>query len=234
MRLNKYLATAGIASRRKCDEIIRSGQVEINGAVVYDFSTQVSDDDIVLCQGKLIEIIQEKVVYMLNKPKGYISTVIDTHKRKTVIDLIPTKDRLFPVGRLDRDTTGILLLTNDGDLAYKLTHPKFGIERKYIVLTKIDIPNEKLTELGNGTILDSIGKVRAKVKRLKKTKTQIMWEVVLKEGKNREVRKIFKELGSKVDELHRYEFAGLSADKLKIGKYKRLNKIELKKLTDIS
>ena len=170
MRLNKYLATAGIASRRKCDEIIRSGQVEINGAVVYDFSTQVSDDDIVLCQGKLIEIIQEKVVYMLNKPKGYISTVIDTHKRKTVIDLIPTKDRLFPVGRLDRDTTGILLLTNDGDLAYKLTHPKFGIERKYIVLTKIDIPNEKLTELGNGTILDSIGKVRAKVKRLKKTK----------------------------------------------------------------
>jgi len=234
MRLSKYLATAGIASRRKCDEIIRSGQVMINGADVYDYSTQVTEDDIVQCKGKLIEITQEKVVYMLNKPKGYISTVTDTHKRKTVMDLIPSKERLFPIGRLDRDTTGILLITNDGDLAYKLTHPKFGIERKYLVLTKNDIPNEKLSLLNTGLQLESGVKVKAKIKRLQKTQTKITWEIILKEGKNREVRRIFEALGSRVFDLHRYQFAGLSADKLKTGNYKRLNKTEVKQLLQIN
>ena len=127
MRLNKFLARCGVDSRRKCDDIIKNKKISINGNIVTDFSYQVKSDDVVLCNGKYVEIKDDPVVYLLNKPKGYICTSKDTHSRQKVVDLIDTNLRLFTVGRLDRDTTGIILLTNDGDMCNYLTHPKMTI-----------------------------------------------------------------------------------------------------------
>ena len=224
MRLNKFLAHAGVASRRKCDEFISKGKVTINGKVVRDFSYNVSENDLVMCDRHLIDTVQERVVYLLNKPKGYICTNNDTHKRKKVIDLIPTHERLFTVGRLDRDTTGAILLTNDGDLANKLMHPKYNKKKVYLVETKKDIDPEKLKTLPNGIRLDKGEWARGEIRLLDKYNGKFLWEVILTEGKNREVKRIFDAFDSKVFTLHRYSFAGLTVDHLKLGKYKQLNK----------
>ena len=151
MRLNKYLARAGHASRRKCDELIQAGKVKVNGETVRDYSLQVTSDDIVICAGLLIDAIPVREVYLLNKLKGYVSTSHDPQGRKKVIDLITSSSaRLFTVGRLDRDTTGAILVTNDGQLANNLMHPKYKIEKNYFVATKIDIPKSKYVTLKNG------------------------------------------------------------------------------------
>ena len=133
MRLNKYLAKAGIASRRKCDEFIINGKIMINGETVTNFGYRVKNDDIVTFEGKVVNESSD-IIYILNKPKGYVCSNKEQFKRKTVFDLIDSDKRLFTIGRLDRDTTGLLLITNNGDLSYKLTHPKFEVERRYYVV----------------------------------------------------------------------------------------------------
>ena len=153
MRLNKYLAKAGLASRRKCDELIKKGLININGVIIDDLSTQVKENDYVLYKNKLVQFKFNPVVYLLNKPKGVISTVNDPQNRKTIMDFFQTEERLFPIGRLDRDTTGVILVTNDGDLAHKLMHPKYKIERKYIVHTKLNINKNKLKLITNGVFV---------------------------------------------------------------------------------
>ena len=150
MRLNKFLARSGIASRRKCDEIIKSKKISINGQIVTDFSYQVQKEDIILYDGKYLEIEDKSLIYILNKPKGYICTSQDTNDRLKVIDLIDTNARLFTVGRLDRDTTGIILLTNDGDIAHYLGHPKYNKEKKYYVKSKGRIESALLKKIKNG------------------------------------------------------------------------------------
>ena len=223
MRLNKFLSHAGVASRRKCDEYIESGKVQVNGKRVTDFSYQVQQDDMVLCDRKLIENTKERVVYLLNKPKGYICTNSDTHDRKKVVGLLPPGQRLFTIGRLDRDTTGAILVTNDGDLANQLMHPRFKKEKIYLAETKEDIDNKELPALTKGMQLDQGEYAKGGIKRLDRYKGRILWEVILTEGKNREVKRIFEVFGTHVISLHRHSFAGLNVNNLKVGKYRQLN-----------
>jgi pseudouridine synthase len=223
MRLNKYLSHAGVASRRKCDDYIKSGIVQVNGKKVTDFSYQVQSTDIVICDRKIVENMKERRVYLLNKPKGYICTNSDTHDRKKVIDLLPTHDRLFTVGRLDRDTTGAILVTNDGDLANQLMHPRFKMEKIYLAETKEDIDEKLLATLTKGIKLDRGEFAKGQIKRLDRYKGRILWEVILTEGKNREVKRIFETFGTNVISLHRHSFAGLNVNNLKVGKYRQLN-----------
>ena len=222
MRLNKFLAKSGIASRRKCDTLIKDGKIKVNGLLVTNLSTQVEEKDFVQCNNKLVELNFNPVVYLLHKPKGVISTVTDPYSRKTILDFFDTKERLFPIGRLDRDTTGVLLVTNDGELSHRLMHPKFKIERKYFIETKVPINKDKLKLVQEGVRLENGQRVQAKVNFVDKKFNRNIYEAILYEGKNREVKNIFKFLDSRVESLHRYNFAGIELGKLKVGKKKKI------------
>ena len=223
MRLNKYLARMGIASRRKCDLLIDSGEVKINGIIQKNFSYNVTDNDIVICNGYPVELKFDPVIYLFNKPKGVISTSNDPGKRKTVLDYFPNNQRLFQIGRLDRDTTGVLLVTNDGDLAHRLMHPKFKIERKYFVETKTLISRKDMSRLPEGILLDNGQKASGKILLINKQIKKYIYEVILYEGKNREIKRIFSTFGSKVESLHRISFAGIELGGLKPGISKKLS-----------
>jgi len=230
MRLNKYLSRTGFASRRKCDKLIESGKVIINGNIMYNYSYQVQPDDVVICDGFQINEIPKSIVYLVNKLKGYISTSSDPKGRKKVIDLVKSNIRLFTVGRLDRDTTGAILITNDGHLANNLMHPKNQVEKVYIVATKIDILTSKYTKLSKGLKLNSKTIAYGKIQRLGKKGGLIHWKIILCEGKNHEVKRIFKIFGANVIHLHRESFAGFTVDNILPGKYRQLNKNEINSL----
>ena len=230
MRLNKYLARAGVASRRKCDRFIETGRVKVNDHVKTNFGYQVCADDIVFCDGVSIDSIPKTKVYLVNKLRGYISTSSDPEGRKCVIDLVSSPNRLFTVGRLDRDTTGAILVTNDGELANQLMHPRNQIERVYIVASKVDIPRDKQKQLSKGIKLANSTKAHGRLIRLERKSGLIYWKVILREGKNHEVKRIFKALGSAVVHLHRQSFAGLEIDEVRPGKYRELNKMQIDNL----
>lgn len=232
MRLNKYLARTGLASRRKCDEFIKNGKIRVNGSVITDFSMDVTDEDVIMCEGKILQTKEDTIVYMMNKPKGVICTNNDPQGRPTIFELIKENRRLYSVGRLDRDTTGLILLTNDGDLSYKLTHPKFEITRKYWVKTGEDIPNSELIKTKKGIILENGEKARFVLRRIERKGQKVFWDIQLKEGKNQEVKRIFINLGSRVMDLHRYHFAGMELGNLKPGTYRKLKMPELKFLNE--
>ena len=234
MRLNKFLAHAGIASRRKCDEIISSGKVKVNDEICKDFSYQVTDDDCVRVSGEIVNFKNDKVVYLLNKPKGVISSVTDDRNRTTVMDFLPLEDRLFPIGRLDRDTTGVLLVTNDGELANRLTHPRYGVKKEYIATSYIDIAKNDYSRLKSGIKLEDNSIAKGDMKFINKIGKKYFWIVTLKEGKKREVKRIFTALESKAIELHRESFAGLTPGKLKTGKFRKLKKVEIQVLYNLS
>ena len=229
MRLNQYIAKSGVASRRKADVLIADGLIKINGKVVTNFGYKIGDNDIVTYKGQVLSPSVD-MVYLLNKPKGYVCSNLDQYNKKTVFDLISSDSRLFTVGRLDRDTTGVLLITNNGDLSYKLTHPKHRIEKKYYVTSKLYIDNTDLTSLKKGLRLDDGTFVKANLKRLQKEDGKIFWDISLTEGKNREIKRIFIHFKSKVLSLHRYQFANIKTGALKIGDYKRLKKNDLQKM----
>ena len=226
MRLNKYLAQCGLGSRRKCDEIISKGKIKINGQIVKDFSFSVTNEDYVQYNNKLIDA-ETLVTYMLFKPKGYICTKNDKYNRKVIYDLLPSGN-LFSVGRLDYDTTGLILLTNDGDLCYKLSHPKFKIKKKYIVSTDQKLTNSQVKQISKGLRIDNKIKYTATINFLSSEKNKFFWDVILTEGKNREIKKIFNFFGFKVLSLHRYKFGNLMLGTLKEGKYRKIKKSELK------
>ena len=228
MRLNKFLSRCGLDSRRRCDDIIKNKKISINGSIVTDFSYQVQKNDVVIYNGKFLEIEEKSLVYILNKPKGFICTSKDTHNRLKVIDLIDTNIKLFTVGRLDRDTTGIILLTNDGDISNKLTHPKYNKEKKYYVKTKGRIENIFLDKIKNGYRLKDGTKVKANIKLLSYSGNIFEWDIVLKEGKNREIKRIFSNFDSKVTLIHRYSFCGIELNNLKNGKYRKMSDKEIK------
>jgi 23S rRNA pseudouridine2605 synthase len=227
MRLNKYLAHAGIASRRKADELIADGLVTVNGIVVKEMGHRVTKDDIIKFKGKTI--IAEKFVYiLLNKPKDYITTTNDERDRKTVMELIAgaCKERVYPVGRLDRNTTGLLLLTNDGDLMQKLTHPSKGVKKVYQAtlnkaLTKVDI--EKI--IAGVELEDGLAKVDAIAYADAHDKREIGIEIHI--GKNRVVRRIFEYLGYDVVKLDRVLFAELTKKDLQRGRWRFLKDKEV-------
>lgn len=230
IRLNKYIANSGICSRREADELITQGLVEVNGKVVTEMGYQVQKTDRVVFDGQ--SITPEKPVYvLLNKPKGYISTTKDEKARKTVMDLVANASpyRLFPVGRLDRQTTGLILLTNDGYLTKKLTHPSFGVKKIYHVTLDRKLSVEDLRTIADGVRLeegvaevDSISYIEGKPKNEVGIEIHIGW--------NRVVRRIFKKMGYEVEALDRVIFAGLTKKNIKRGHWRILTEMEVNNL----
>ena len=228
MRLNKYLAKCGIGSRRKCDEYIRNGKIKVNGIVISDFSYYVSPGSYIQYNNKLINKLEE-LTYILNKPKGYICSKKDNLDRKIIYDLIPDGLNFFSIGRLDYDTSGIIIITNDGDLSYSLSHPKFNFKKKYYVFSDKKFSYENLKKIKKGIKVGS-DVFKADIKFLENINNGYFWDVILTEGKNREIKKIFNHFDNKVLNLHRYEFAGIKLNGLKEGKYKKISK---KKINEI-
>ena len=238
IRLQKYLAECGIASRRKCEEFILNGNVKVNGKIVTKLGTKINpENDIILFNN--IPIKKEKVKYtyvLLNKPIGYVTTVKDQFNRPTVLDLIKIQNvRLVPVGRLDMYTSGALILTDDGDFVYKITHPKYEIEKTYTVTLIGKISIQEIEVLKNGVKIDNYTTKPAKVKQIKydENKNQTRLEIIIHEGKNREVRKMCEAIGKKVVALHRTKIDNIDVKNLELGKWRYLNKEEIKKLVKI-
>lgn len=230
-RLQKYLSSCGIASRRKSEELILAGKVKVNGVVVRELGTKVSDKDEVEVEN--MEVYRkQKEYYLLYKPEKTICSVSDDKGRMTVVDLIETNEKIFPVGRLDYDTTGLLLLTNDGELTNKLTHPKGSIEKTYIAKVSGLVTGKEIHELENGIELDGIKtkKARVKLKKMDKKNNKSYVELTITEGRNHQVKNMFATLGHKVLKLKRTNYAFFDLEGLKIGEYRRLSTKEVKQL----
>lgn len=236
MRLNKYLASAGVASRRKSVTLIRSGRVEVNGEAVTNPFREISPEEEVTFDGKRVTPAARVSLIVLNKPKGVLTTVRDERGRPTVLDRMDPGERLFPVGRLDKDTTGALLLTNDGDLAYRLTHPKFEVEKIYRVTLDRPMRRRDLkrieagvdighAETGRAIVLGQEGGVQADGKR-----SSVRVRLHLTHGKKREIRRMISALGYRVLHLHRESFAGIGVDGLGPGEWRELTPGEVEKL----
>lgn len=230
-RLQKVIANFGYTSRRKAEELILAGKVKVNGETIKELGTKVDPNDTIEVEGKVLEN-KEKVYFLLNKPRGVITSVTDDKDRKTVVDLINTDKRIYPVGRLDYDTTGALLLTNDGELANLLMHPKNEIDKVYVAKVKGLIGKKELTILANGVIIDGIKTSKGKARILKydkKSDTSIV-ELTIHEGKNHQVKNMFKAIGYDVLKLKRERIAFLDVKGLNSGEYIELNPKEVKKL----
>lgn len=232
MRLQKYMAKCGIASRRKSEEIILEGRVKVNDIVVKELGMTINlKKDIVKVDNEIIKLEENKIYIMLNKPKGYVTTVKDKHSEKIVLDLINgVKERIYPVGRLDVDTTGLLLLTNDGDLAYKLTHPSYEIPKKYIALVKGIPNNKKLYKFRKGLKIDGRMTAEAYIKILKRNRDTSLLEISIHEGRNRQVRKMCKYIGHPVIQLERVAIGKLELGNLGIGEWRYLTSKEIEYL----
>lgn len=227
MRLNKYIAEAGITSRRKADELIRNGDIEINGDIVTELGTIVKEDDIVRYRGKLISKEEQKIYIMMNKPPKYLSSVTDDRDRKTVIDLIKDeyKERLYPVGRLDYDTEGLLLLTNDGEITNKLTHPRHQIKKTYFVRVNKPIREKQKCNIEKGVLIDDYMTRECHIELSDKDICECL--ITICEGKNRQVRKMFSTQDLEVIYLKRISIGKLELGTLAIGKTRGLTKDEI-------
>ena len=233
IRLQKYLAEAGISSRRKAEELILQGKVQVNGKVVTELGTKVRPgQDEVKYENKIVQIENKKVYILLNKPIGYVTTVKDQFNRDFVLDLVKVKERLVPVGRLDMYTSGALILTNDGDFVYKVTHPKHEINKTYTVTLKGIVSKENIENLKTGVDIGGYVTKPAKVKILKtdEEKQITRLEIIIHEGKNRQVRKMCESIGHKVLALHRSAIAGIKVKDIELGKWRYLSKEEIEKI----
>ena len=233
IRLQKYLAEAGISSRRKAEELILQGKVQVNGKLVTELGTKVRPgQDEVKYENKIVQIENKKVYILLNKPIGYVTTVKDQFNRDFVLDLVKVKERLVPVGRLDMYTSGALILTNDGDFVYKVTHPKHEINKTYTVTLKGIVSKENIENLKTGVDIGGYVTKPAKVKILKtdEEKQITRLEIIIHEGKNRQVRKMCESIGHKVLALHRSAIAGIKVKDIELGKWRYLSKEEIEKI----
>lgn len=231
MRINKYIAQAGIASRRKADQLIESGNVKINGAVMREPGYDVKEGDKVVVNGRLIEKKQKLIYVLVNKPMGMVTTASDDKDRATVMDIVNDIDeRLFPVGRLDYNTTGALIMTNDGDLTYRVTHPKHELGKTYRVLVKGVLSDERARKLRNGVDIGGYVTGKAKVKIIKGGAGSTVVEITIHEGKNRQVRKMFAAVGNPVQELERIAIGEIRLGHLRLGHYRKLTREEIEYL----
>ena len=230
MRLNKFLAKAGIASRRKSDELIQMATTMVNGKVCLDPAYHVKKEDSVQFDGKKVIVEKKKIVLMLHKPKKVITTVRDTHGRKTVMDFIPSKFRITPVGRLDQNTTGLLLLTNDGDLQEYLTHPKNKVSKDYEVYIEGKLNIDQVKKLKSGLYIGykEYGKAEILEQKVHKGRSKIILR--MRQGKKREIRRIFHRLNKKLISLKRIGFSSLKLGNLREGEYRELTQNEISKL----
>lgn len=235
IRFNRFLAKAGLGSRRVCDDLIQKGLVYLNGEIEKNPAVQIDPlkDDITF-RGKRILPEQTHHYYLLNKPAQVITTTNDPYNRRTVLDLVPSQERIYPVGRLDYDTTGALLLTNDGDLAYRLTHPKFQIEKIYRVKVLGPVAEEHLNRIPLGIDIEAKTPARADVLEYSYSDRHTIVRLVLREGRKREIKRIFMSFGHKVVKLHREKFAFLDVKDIPLGKYRELNQDEIEKLKELA
>lgn len=233
-RLQKVLAQAGLASRRKCEEYIINGRIKVNGEIVRELGTKVSKKDIILVDDKPIAK-EELVYYVLNKPTGYLTTLKDPLNRRTIMDLIDDetkKNRIFPIGRLDYDTSGVLILTNDGELSYRLTKSSKEVEKKYNARLDGIINQDAVTSLIKGVIIDGIMTKRAHVEiiEIDRKNNSTLISITITEGRNRQVRKMCEAVGFPVKKLKRVSFGSITIDGLGSGQYRPLKPHEIKKL----
>lgn len=233
MRINKFIASSGVCSRRKADELIEKGEVKVNDKILFTPGYDVLANDKVEVSGKVITNSEELVYFMLNKPKGIICSSSDEKGRKTAVDLIKTSERIFCVGRLDYDSEGLILLTNDGELAYKLTHPKLEIPKTYSVRIKGDIKESELAVLRNGVKIGDVKYNKCKISVVSKEKDSTKLEIVLTEGKNREIRKMFEYINKEIILLKRIKLADLKLGGLNRGEYRPLKDYEVAYLQNL-
>lgn len=231
MRINKYIAQAGVASRRKADELVANGNVKVNGLTLKEAGYDVVQGDVVEVNGRRIEPEDKKVYILLHKPVGYVTTVSDDKDRPTVMDLVRDVDaRLFPVGRLDYNTSGMLIMTNDGDFAYRLTHPKHEMPKTYRARVAGVLSDEKCAKLRKGVDIGGFVTSKAKVQIIRGAQRQTVVDITIHEGKNRQVRKMFKAIGNPVQELSRIAIGEIKLGRLSEGHYRKLTREEIEHL----
>ena len=232
-RLQKYLANCGIASRRKCEEYILQGKVKVNGVVVTELGTKINPEkDKVEFENRIVKESTKNVYILLNKPIGYVTTSDDQFGRDTVLDLVKVRERIVPVGRLDMYTSGALILTNDGDFVYKITHPKHEINKTYTVTVKGIVQDSEVEQLRNGVKIEDYTTKPAKVKILKTDieKNISRLEITIHEGKNRQVRKMCEAVGRRVLALHRSKIGNIGVKDIELGKWRYLSAKEVEQL----
>ena len=237
MRINKYIALCGVASRRKAEELILAGKVKVNDNIVKELSYQVDEEnDVVKVDDKIIKEENKLVYILLNKPEGYITTVKDQFDRESVLDLVTDiKERVYPIGRLDYETSGLLLLTNDGDLTYKLTHPKHEVDKTYVARVKGKLTPDEIKMFKSGLKIEDYVTAPAKLKVIRcdeKTNVSLL-EIKIHEGKNRQVRKMCKAINHPVLRLKRTAMGKIRIGECEIGKYRYLTEDEVKYLKSI-
>ena len=235
VRLNKFLALAGVASRREADRWIQEGRISVNNQVVEELGLRVDEDkDVVRVDGRKIQVKTEPVYILLNKPAGYLVTLKDPFRRPTVRTLLPASlGRVFPVGRLDLATEGLLVLTNDGELAFRLSHPRFGVKKVYLAKIKGEPDKEALRRLERGVHLEGAKTAPARVVLLAPGQKSSWLRLELQEGRKREVREMCRAVGHPVLELRRVEFAGLGLGNLKPGQWRHLEPGEVRRLKSL-
>lgn len=231
-RLNKYLADCGVGSRRECDNLIRDGRVKINDRVAT-LGSFVSDGDKISVDGKRVANKPKNCYVLLNKPKGCVTTVKDDRGRKTVMDFVDVKARLFPVGRLDYDTEGLLILTNDGDLANRLTHPSSEIGKTYVARISGELSEAERAKMEKGVLVDGVMTAKARVKILEKDVHHTRCEITIHEGRNHQVKKMFEAVGKEVEFLKRIAIGDLRLGGLKRGEYRFLKDEEVDYLKNL-
>lgn len=231
-RLQKVIANSGYCSRRKAEELITKGQVYVNGDLVTELGTKVDSGDTIVVEGVTLNQNIRKEYYLLNKPRGVICSVSDDKGRKVVTDYIDTKERIYPVGRLDYDTTGVLLLTNDGEFANILMHPSNRVEKTYLAIIEGILTTEEIYELKSGVVIDGVKVIpkRVKIKKKDTVKNREKVEISIIEGRNHIVKKIFESIGHPVNKLTRERYAFLDVKGLQSGDYRMLSQEEVSRL----
>ncbi|MDI6690073.1 MAG: pseudouridine synthase [Actinomycetota bacterium] len=230
-RLHKVMAQAGVASRRKCEHLILEGRVKVNGQVVQTLGAKVDpSEDKIEVNGKALQFTAERLYILLNKPAGYLTTMMDPFNRPTIVDLIEEETRVFPVGRLDRESEGLLLLTNDGELAYRLTHPRYKVEKTYLVEVRGHPEETILRMLRRGVVLEDGLTASAKVDVLERGRESTVVEITIWEGRKRQVRRMFEKVGHPVIRLRRISLGPIELGYLPPGRYRFLHPSEIKAL----
>ena len=234
VRINKYIASCGVTSRRKADELILAGKVAVNGAIMREPGYDVQPDDEVICDGRKISLKVGKTYILLNKPVGYVTTTSDDKDRPTVLDLIQDEDRrIFPVGRLDYNTSGLLILTNDGDVANKLMHPSKELDKTYRAVISGILTRGKIARLEKGVDIGGFRTSPAKIEVLKHNRNSTVVDITIHEGRNHQVRRMFKAIDTPVQTLERIKIGNLVIGRLAVGGYRKLGPAEVEYLKSI-
>lgn len=231
MRINKYIAKSGITSRRKADELVENGRVKVNGEIIKKLGYDVKEDDLVEIDERKISLQKKYIYLIMNKPTGFVTTMSDEYDRPTVMDLIPdVEERVYPVGRLDMNTSGLLIFTNDGELANALTHPSTNVNKKYKLLCNGILNRNEVKILEKGVNIDGYKTSPCEIKIIKHLKASTMAEIIIHEGKKRQIRRMFETIGHPVQKLERIAIGDIKIGHMKQGSVRKLSDDEVRKL----